>query len=315
MLVFNGFVLINQFMVPVVSAASPTVTTNTTTNITENSATLNGFLDADGGENCTVWFEYGTSDSYGSTTKAIGGTITDDTEDEFYWTGRTPDVGSVANVHDENWGSYASIGTGQTTYYESYTNIKNPKNITFDAKFKLYGFDDKCADYTYYVFNVTDNAWELLNTTTHCTIPESCYYPSYIKHNTNDYINSSDGYKVRTKILMESDGTWAVYYESKITVVYDGYSTGDSFSEEVTGLSPSTTYHYRSVANNTDGESYGSDMTFRTMPPDGVTNQTWSLSESNDFTLNWTKGNYSDYTLIRRDSDSYPSSVTDGTLV
>jgi len=140
--------------------------------------------------------------------------------------------------------------------------------------------------------------------------------PSYIKHNTNDYINSSDGYKVRTKILMESDGTWAVYYESKITVVYDGYSTGDSFSEEVTGLSPSTTYHYRSVANNTDGESYGSDMTFRTMPPDSVTNQTWRLSSGTlDLTLNWTKGNYSDYTLIRRDSDSYPSSVTDGTLV
>jgi len=34
-----------------------------------------------------------------------------------------------------------------------------------------------------------------------------------------------------------------------------------------------------------------------------------------DLTLNWTKGNYSDYTLIRRSSDSYPSSVTDGTLV
>jgi hypothetical protein len=49
------------------SAASPTVITNSTTNITTSSATLNGFLSNDGGENCSVWFEWGETVSYGNT--------------------------------------------------------------------------------------------------------------------------------------------------------------------------------------------------------------------------------------------------------
>lgn len=41
-------------------------------------------------------------------------------------------------------------------------------------------------------------------------------------------------------------------------------SVSGEFSDSISGLSPGTTYHYRSVANNTAGESYGSDMTFTT---------------------------------------------------
>jgi len=65
MLLFNGFIMMNQFMIPV-SAASPTVSTDAATSITATSATLNGELVNDGGKNCTIGFEYGTSDSYGN---------------------------------------------------------------------------------------------------------------------------------------------------------------------------------------------------------------------------------------------------------
>lgn len=42
----------------------------------------------------------------------------------------------------------------------------------------------------------------------------------------------------------------------------DGTST--PFTSSLTGLSASTTYHYRAFATNTNGTSYGSDMTFTT---------------------------------------------------
>ena len=40
--------------------------------------------------------------------------------------------------------------------------------------------------------------------------------------------------------------------------------TDKDVSTNVTGLAPSTTYHYRIAATNTDGTSYGDDMTFTT---------------------------------------------------
>ena len=46
----------------------PVVTTNTSTNIEENNATLNGYLTSNGGETCTVRFQYGTTTAYGTNT-------------------------------------------------------------------------------------------------------------------------------------------------------------------------------------------------------------------------------------------------------
>jgi len=58
---------------------SPTVTTGSATNITSNSATLNGTVNASG-TSTTAWFDYGiTSGSYGSSTPAQSVSGTDDT--------------------------------------------------------------------------------------------------------------------------------------------------------------------------------------------------------------------------------------------
>jgi len=75
MLVFNGFIIINQFMVPIVNAASPTATTNSTTNINENSVTLNGYLFDDGNYSSWCRFEYGLTNSYGTITDDFNGSI------------------------------------------------------------------------------------------------------------------------------------------------------------------------------------------------------------------------------------------------
>jgi len=49
-------------------AAIPNVTTNPATEVGQTTATLNGTLDADGGEACDCGFEYGETTGYGSTT-------------------------------------------------------------------------------------------------------------------------------------------------------------------------------------------------------------------------------------------------------
>ncbi len=47
---------------------SPTVTTNSSTGIEETNVTLQGYLSSNGGEACTVRFEYGTTSDYGTNT-------------------------------------------------------------------------------------------------------------------------------------------------------------------------------------------------------------------------------------------------------
>jgi uncharacterized repeat protein (TIGR01451 family) len=50
---------------------SPFVTTNTATNVTQSSATLNGYVNPYNNTNTTRWFEYGTTQSLGYSTSAI----------------------------------------------------------------------------------------------------------------------------------------------------------------------------------------------------------------------------------------------------
>ena len=50
------------------SGAAPTVTTGSATVLTIRKTQLSGTLTNDGGEACTVWFEYGTTLSYGNKT-------------------------------------------------------------------------------------------------------------------------------------------------------------------------------------------------------------------------------------------------------
>ena len=56
------------WFVAVDPATIPTVTTNTSTGVEETNATLWGYLENDGGEDCTVRFEYGTTTAYGTNT-------------------------------------------------------------------------------------------------------------------------------------------------------------------------------------------------------------------------------------------------------
>lgn len=50
---------------------------------------------------------------------------------------------------------------------------------------------------------------------------------------------------------------------------YGGFTTGMAFSETIYNLAEGKAYHFRAVAMNAIGISYGSDMTFSTLSPLG----------------------------------------------
>jgi hypothetical protein len=81
-------------------------------------------------------------------------------------------------------------------------------------------------------------------------------------------------------VFPDASVTTYFYFQYGTTTAYgtqtgtDGpvNGTDKDVSTDVTGLAPSTTYHYRVAATNTDGTSYGDDMTFTTPASGGPGN-------------------------------------------
>jgi len=85
-------------------------------------------------------------------------------------------------------------------------------------------------------------------------------------------------------------------------VTTDGSGTG-TFSSEVTGLIPETTYYIRAYATNTQGTSYGEEKTIQTAPAaivwDGPTIEI-SKADYADWTLPENQDRITDYTWLTR---------------
>jgi hypothetical protein len=64
---------------------APTVTTNAPSGIGQTGARLNGVIDDDGGLSCSVYFEFGLTTTYGTTTTVQTAKITGDTFDELLY--------------------------------------------------------------------------------------------------------------------------------------------------------------------------------------------------------------------------------------
>src|SRR5438093_143728 len=83
-------------------------------------------------------------------------------------------------------------------------------------------------------------------------------------------------------------GTTTGYGSTTANQTFTGNTTR-SVAANIGGLSPSTTYHFRIVATNSTGTTYGSDRTFTTLSPTGppvVTTNPPTLIASYSATLN-----------------------------
>jgi hypothetical protein len=194
----------------------PLVTTSPATLIASYSATLNGSVDPHG-LTTTVYFQYGTTTSYGSTSASQ------------IMTGDTYQAVS-ANI---------SGLTGSTTYHF--------RIVATNSAGTVYG-----SDRTFTTLSATGAP----------------------KVTTNPATNVASSSATLNGTVDPHGLTTTVYFQYGTTTSYGSTSpnqatTGDTYqavSSNISGLTASTTYHFRIAATNSAGTVYGSDMTFMTTP-------------------------------------------------
>ena len=223
------------------ATGSPVVITNPPTLIASFSATLNGSVDPHG-LTTTVYFQYGRTTSYGSTT-------------------------------------LSQIKTGNT--YQSISANLSGLTASTTYHFRLVATNSAGTRYG------VDRTFTTLTPTG----------PPVVTTNTASLIAS---FSATLNGSVDPHGlTTTVYFQYGTTTSY-GLTTApqsktgniyQNVTANISGLTASTTYHFRIVATNSAGTRYGSDRTFATLsatgPPVVITNPATNIA-TNTATLNGT---------------------------
>jgi hypothetical protein len=192
----------------------PVVTTNPATFIASYSATLDGSLDPHG-LSTTVYFQYGTTTSYGLTT----------------------------SLHTKSGNTYQNIsanisGLAAGTRYHFRIVATNSAGTTHGA------------DRTFTTLSATGPPVVITDPATNVTSSSA----------TLD--GTVDPHGLTTSVHFQY-GTTTSYGLTTANQSFGG-NTYQNASASITGLSGSTTYHFRIVATNSAGTTDGSDKTFAT---------------------------------------------------
>ena len=194
----------------------PVVTTSPATLIANFSATLNGSVNPHG-LTTTVYFQYGTTTSYGLTTA----------------------IQSKTGNTYQNVAANISGLTASTTYHF--------RVVASNSAGTTYG-----ADRTFTTLSATGPPVVITNPATNILTNLATLNGSVNPHGL----------------------TTTVYFQYGTTTSYGHTSasqskTGNAYqnvSANISGLTASTTYHFRIVGTNNSGTTYGSDKTFTTQP-------------------------------------------------
>ena len=282
----------------------PVVSTFDATGVEENNATLNGFLDYDGGENCTVWFECGKDTTYGYETIIS-------------------EISSLSDFSynllalDTAWENDTGVNAYVAACTENYTKVAHKYN----------SFSGKPEQVTFYIYR-----GGLPNGTIYCRV----------RYVSNDTICAEDTKDASTLLpgdqyytfvfsdcpIMDNEDIFVsveYYNATSVDILSFLGHTGGSlwrypfFSDwyefpntlyhqfKYTTLSPGTLYHYRAIANNSIGTSYGDDKAFLTKPyppTDLIVSNTSVYYELN---ISWDKGIGSNNTIVERNSSGMTS--------
>ena len=120
-------------------------------------------------------------------------------------------------------------------------------------------------------------------------------------------------YKSDMTLKAEADYGSTIYAISSISLS-PTYTTGNTFYYDAIGLTPGKLYHFKANATNSDGTGYGSDKTFLTKPNEPASLVATALNRTK-INLTWTKGTGANNTVVLKKTGSYPTSVTDGTII
>lgn len=202
----------------------PQVQTYAATNILNNQATLNGYLNLNGSYNNYIWFQWGPDTNYGSQTTQQIINYTGSFSQNITGLNSYTTYHFRAVVQSSNGTFYGQDMTFQSNYGNNYNN----GNFYVQTTYPTY----------------LQNSSATLNGTLTCN-----------NNYSNSYTCNSNGAIVWFQ--------WGPDTNYGSTSFQQSISSG-TFMQQIANLNYNTTYHFRAVANVNGQIMYGQDMTFNT---------------------------------------------------
>ncbi len=221
--------------------------------------------------------------------------------------GGTPKV-AVSGTHASDFAvetqPSTSIASGGST---TFTVAFNPSAI--GTRVAIISIDNTDSDENPYTFSIQGTGSDAPTATTD---PSSLVTASGAT--LNGTVNDN---RENTTVTFEYGLTTA--YDTPVTADESPLASGSgssSVSKTISGLANSTTYHYRVVAVNAMGTSYGADQTFttsHTAPSSQAMSITASGESLSGTTVNWTRGDGANCVVFLKEGDSGSASPVDNT--
>lgn len=310
---------------------APSVSTNASTGITSTNATLNGYLDDDGGEDATIWFNWAKNSSNLENTT---GNTTKDTFESFssselsarqYYI-RPNDNGSNTGIDSQNPGTTWHWDKVDEEAADDATTYVQSSDSTGDWEYDLYESSNYTVNYTINSVQLFakvlqgDHRRYKISMSTHDTI-----------YNTSEFNQSGSNWVyINTSIYTANPSTENAWTISELNDLEIGISMkGDlGFAQPARctqiyaqinhsmpyNLTPGTLYYYQALANNSNSTTTGSILGFLTRPeaPTGASATQFGETSIN---LSWTNGTGKNKTYIERSTSSDPWVRGSGTFV
>ena len=307
-----------------VGAAS--VSTQYATDVSTSTSALEGYLVEDGGEDCEVSFQWGT------TGECWGWTESNSTYESYDDLGVgvtlgqtfTVDPGGAVDIHGVALKVYRE-GTPGSVTVEIWTTTGSVPD-TSGGSLKATG--------TYDGNSLTSDAsgeWIVVSFGSPGVLAAGTLYSIVVEVVDGDSSNSvfwladdsggvygSGDFCSKTGAgawgtVASTTGMFAVFDDYTGTSWLSGYREGSNFTDTLTGLDVATVYRFRARANNTSGTVYGSDEVFLTAiaaaKPTGLRASPLGPTE---VSLTWTRGYGAYHTMVRYKANGYPTTYTDG---
>jgi hypothetical protein len=195
---------------------SPVVITNPAANVASFSATLNGAVDPHGLAT-TLYFQYGTTTSYGHT---------------------TANQSKTGNTYQNVVANISGLSAGTTYHFRIVATNSSGTRYGSDRTFTTLAATGPPVAITNPATNVASSSATLNGTVDPHGLTTSVHFQ----------YGTTTSYGLTTPNQSKSGNTY------------------QNVSANISGLSASTTYHFRIVATNSSGTRYGSDRTFRITP-------------------------------------------------